>query len=318
LKDALSGVPCVVKDDLAALEIKFERPAMLAGIKVHGTAFVEVRGEESCKRRMLSRLVFIHVDHRCPHTTQHDRQKGKSSWSGRIEYKAGQSQFIIFTPYTSESECKTAGAFMEIRDISFTVQSTETGLSSQLAALFDNRAMLGAADDEVEVQLLGTEPAEAPSSLFVSRFVLQLRSPVFRAELRGGAFSEGRSRQLRFPDFPDNAVRCFMEVLHRDTYSGSPAPDELVAMFALGDKYDVPLVQELVYNALSELELSSAELRRAMGAIRRYRALPLRRSLLKKIRQLGDDEFCSLVYGDAEESLELEACPPGQSCSPHA
>mmetsp|Transcript_79612 Transcript_79612/g.246908 ORF Transcript_79612/g.246908 Transcript_79612/m.246908 type:complete len:324 (-) Transcript_79612:113-1084(-) len=307
LKQALSGFPCIVKDDLAALEIKFEQAAMLTGIRVSGTSFVEQvkGGPESSKKRLVSNPIFIHLNHSGPHKHSHDAERHKSSWSGRIAAGAGQSQFVIFSPCTSEGEGAASGsAFMEFRDVGLTVQSAETGLCEQLSALFDDAAALGAMGDAVEVQLVRQGGGGAAPRLFASKFVLQLRSPVFRAEL-GSAFAEGRSRQLQFHDFPDIAVRCFMELLHRDTYTGSPAPDELVAMFALGDKYDVPFVQEVVYNQLSELELSPAELRRAVDAIRSFRAVPLRRALVKKMRQLGDDEFCGLVYGDSDEACQL-------------
>merc|ERR1712048_365284 len=104
----------------------------------------------------------------------------------------------------------------------------------------------------------------------------------------------GSSRELSFDDFPPMAVRCFLEMLHADEYTGEELnAEDIVALFALGDKYDVSFVQEYVVNELSTRCLSPEELRIAFIAAGRHRAVALRTMLVKRLRWLPEDELCA-------------------------
>merc|ERR1712039_28148 len=111
----------------------------------------------------------------------------------------------------------------------------------------------------------------------------------------------GQSQELTFEDFSQRAVTCFLEMLHADEYSGDQLnAEDTVALFALGDKYDVSLVQEYVMNELSTRCLSPEELRTGFMAASRHRALALRTLLVKRLRWLPEDELC-VFLGPTEQ-----------------
>merc|ERR1712083_322965 len=92
--------------------------------------------------------------------------------------------------------------------------------------------------------------------------------------------------------------------LHADQYTGEELDaEDIVALFALGDKYDVTLVQEYVMNEMSTRSLSPEELRTGFIAASRHRAIALRTMLVKRLRWLPEDELCAF----------LDATEPGPS-----
>lgn len=184
---------------------------------------------------------------------------------------------------------------MTIQDINIKVASGSCLLSGQIAALFNNEQALSAADDLVTVQL-----SDPDVLLYASKFVLQLRSSVFRAELNS-AFSEGVTRELRLCGFPDRVASCFMELLHTDILSEDGlTAEETVALFVMGEKYDVPFVQELARNSLTTRKMTAEELNSVHAAITRFHATGLQATCAKRTRTLPERELCRLLFaGDS-------------------
>jgi len=85
-------------------------------------------------------------------------------------------------------------------------------------------------------------------------------------------------------------------MLHADQYTGTKlCADDIVALFALGDKYDVPFVQEYVMNELSTKSLDLEELRSTFEAATRHQATALRTLLIKRLRWLSEEDFCTFL-----------------------
>jgi len=199
---------------------------------------------------------------------------------------------------------------IEVRDISLKMRAVATTLTSQLAALFNNEAALPVGD---AVTVRFADRKQAP--LTVSKFVLQLRSPVFRAEF-SSKFREVELQELSFDDFPPDAVTCFLEMLHADEYTGEDlSAEDLVALFALGDKYDVSIVQEYVMDELSQRSLSPTELRTGFNAASLHRADSLRAMLVKRLRWLPEDELCAFLDATEPDTLMRQANSVGSNLS---
>lgn len=210
------------------------------------------------------------------------------------QVKDGEGFLITFT-IPEPGSCLPGSCHIEVRDISLKISAVATTLTSQLAALYDNETMLPKGD-EVVVRF----PENKSPPVHVSKFVLQLRSPVFRAEF-SSAFQEVLSQELSFPDFSAPSVKCFLQMLHADRYTGPQLEaGDMVALFALGDKYDVYFVQEYVMNELSTRSLTPAELRSALAAASWHKAAVIRTILVKRLRWLAEDELCAFL--DATES----------------
>lgn len=220
---------------------------------------------------------------------QKDNASLISRWNGTSQVEDGESFVITFT-VPEPGTCLPGSCHIEVRDINLKMRTVATSLSSQLAALFNDRAMLPPGD----AVLVHLADRKVPP-LYVSRFVLQLRSPVFRAEF-ASCFAEAASQELSLDDFSSAAVSCFLEMLHADEYTGTElCVDDIVALFALGDKYDVAFVQEYAMNELSTRSLDPGELRTAFIAAGRHHTTALKKLLVKRLRWLSEDNLCTLL-----------------------
>mmetsp|Transcript_76294 Transcript_76294/g.236854 ORF Transcript_76294/g.236854 Transcript_76294/m.236854 type:complete len:338 (-) Transcript_76294:94-1107(-) len=284
---SLSGLPCTVSQSMCSLELMCARAAVLAEIRINAIAhYVNVAGGRYEPRHA---PVDIAVAPAGDCTVQKDNASCTSRWRGTSTVGNGEGFLITFS-IPEPGACLIGSCHIEVRDISLKVCAVATTLRGQLAALFDNEELLSS-DDTVVVRF--ADPKASP--LRVSKFVLQLRSPVFRAEF-SGRFIEGSLQELSFDDFPPLAVRRFLEMLHADEYMGDRLHvEDTVALFALGDKYDVPLVQEYVVNELSARCLSPEELRVAFAAATRHQASVLRALLARRLRWLPEGELCAFL-----------------------
>jgi len=276
-----------VAQTMCSLELKCPRAAVLSEIRISAIAYyVNVAGNRYEPRRV---PVDIVVAPSCNCATQKDSALCMSRWSGNSQVGEGEAFFITFT-IEERDTCLRGSCHIEMRDITLKMKAVATTLGSQLAKLFNNQAMLPPGD-AVSVRLADSG---APP-LHVSRFVLQLRSPVFRAEFSSD-FHEASSRELSFNDFPPAAVTCFLEMLHADEYTGPRlSAEDIVALFALGDKYDVSFVQEYVVNELSTRVFEPEELSVAFVATSRHHACALRTMLVKRLRWLPEEELCAFL-----------------------
>lgn len=302
LKKTLSGVPCsttLKADQSCLLKIEFTEATILTEIVVRGQALnLRKRTEGQENVGLFEASIDIATLPKLTHTLS--ASKGRlhfvSRWTGRGVFEVGETLQINLRSQPMGTGYSLVETRLEVCDIRLSVERTGATLGGQLAALFNNEDALKSTGDVVEVRL------NSADHLFVSKFVLQLRSPVFRDEL-SGSFEEARTHRLSFEDFPDMAVQCFLELLHKDSYDG-PAlkAEDLVAVYALGDKYDIEFVQSKIREYFYNRELTKGELRSAIDAIRQFRAIGLRSVLTRKVRQLalageGDDMFECLCGG---------------------
>lgn len=295
LKSALSGMPYTVAGS-AVLEVRFNQAAVLVEIRVRAEAFCFYSKHDAGNFDALHRRVIpgIATEPTCMHEVKTDATANQTTWKGALSMSGGSTVRINLRPESRDAcsglVCVGNDNFhLVISDISLTVRSVATSLGNLVAELFDNERALAGIDDLVVVRLDDAPP------LFVSKFVLQVRSPVFRAELNG-QFREAGSRELHVADFPSAAVRCFLQLLHQECFDGSElSSGNLIAIFALGDKYDVPMAQEAVLNHVEGRVFTPEELKNAIVAMCKFGSTSLRTLLMKKSRQMLDDDLCTVI-----------------------
>jgi len=296
LVHAMSGLPISVAQTMCSLELTCARAAVLSEVRIAAIAhYVNCAGNR-CEPRQTPVDIVVAPSGNC--TVHKDSSLGTSLWSGSSQVCDGDGFLITFL-IPEPGSCMLGSCHVEVRDITLKLSAVATTITSQLAALFNNVAMLPEGD---AVLVRFAEPKAA--SIYVSKFVLQLRSPVFRAQFSSSS-REVRSQELSFPDFPQAAVRSFLEMLHSDRYTGGGLEaGDVVALFALGDKYGVHAVQEHVMNELSALSLTPKELRSALDAASCYKAVALRTMLVKRLRWLPEAELCAF-FEATEAGLSL-------------
>ena len=89
-------------------------------------------------------------------------------------------------------------------------------------------------------QKMSAETARIPAH----KFVLSLRSPVFRAMLYGG-LSETLSREVEIPDFPAEVVRAFLSYLYTDSCDAAVMEQHGELLLAAACKYQVTGLESL-------------------------------------------------------------------------
>jgi len=284
---SLSGLPCTVAQSMCSLELTCPKAAVLQEISISAIAhYVNVAGGRYEPRRA---PVDVVVAPPGTSTLQKDNASCTSCWRGSSQVGDGESFLVTFT-IAEPGTCLMGSCHIEVRDISLKLCAVASTLRGQLSALFNNEALLPPGD---AVTVRFADPKAPP--LVVSKFVLQLRSPVFRAEF-SSRFREVDSQELSLDDFPPSSVGAFLEMLHSDDYNGEQLdPEEIVALFALGDKYDVPFVLEYVLNDLATRCLSPEELQAAFLCATRHQAPALRAMLSKRLRWLPEDELCQFL-----------------------
>jgi len=298
---SFEGLPCRTRSKTCGMRLEALRAGVLSSIRVEGRAtcvveYLPPNGGIWSINGMFDEPLHVVVSPSSSHTVEKNKDSFVSVWRGALKVDAGTTCHIKLecpdAPSTTVGQHRTNYCTIEVRDVSIGFRAAGTSLGSQIAALFDDSAALSA-HDAIAVRF------KDPSSprLYVSKFVLQLRSPVFKAEL-DGPYQEAHAQEICFDDFPPAAVRCFLEMLHKDAYSGPRLSiEELIAVYALGDKYDVLFVQDAVKNELEDRELVPKERRMAFAALRRYRATALEPLLVKKIRCLDHHALAQVVCG---------------------
>lgn len=307
LARSLSGLPCTVAQPMCSLELTCPRAAVLSEVRISAIAhYVNATGNRYEPRHAPVDIV-VAPSGNC--TVHKDNTSCTSQWSGASQVCDGE-RFLITFKIPEPGTCMFGSCHIEVRDINLKMRAIATTLTSQLATLFNNEAALPVGD---AVVVRFADRRAAP--LIVSKFVLQLRSPVFRAEF-SSSFREGQLQELSFDDFPRKAVSCFLEMLHADEYTGEELnAEDIVALFALGDKYDVSLVQEYVMNELSTRCLSPEDLRTGFIAASRHRAAALRTMLVKRLRWLPEDELCAFLDATEPEPMLQHIASVGSNLS---
>mmetsp|Transcript_10609 Transcript_10609/g.31157 ORF Transcript_10609/g.31157 Transcript_10609/m.31157 type:complete len:345 (+) Transcript_10609:51-1085(+) len=300
LARSLSGLPCTVGQSVCSLELACPRAALLSEVRISAVAhYVNLAGGRNEPRHA---PVDIAVAPAGTCTVHRDSATCTSHWHGTSQVGDGEG-FLITFAIPEPGTCLIGSCHIEVRDVTLKLRAVATTLVGQLSALFNCEALLPPGD---AVLVRFAEPKAPP--LQVSKFVLQLRSPVFRAAF-GGKFREGASQELTFDDFPAAAVASFFEMLHSDAYTGEPLDaEDVIGLYALGDKYDVPFVQEYVINELSTRSLDAEELRIAFTAAARHQAAALRTLLVKRLRWLPEDDLCAFL--DATMATHEPRLPP--------
>lgn len=305
LVKSFSGLPCRTRSKTCGMRLNCLRAGILTEVRIDGRAtcvveYLPPNGGVWTINGMFDEPLHIMVTPPVPHSVNTDKESFVSTWKGSLQVEAAATCHIKFeapdAPSTTVGHHRMNYCTIEVRDVSVKFVPVATSLSSQLAVLFDNVAALSAQDTVV----VRFKDASAPR-LHVSKFILQLRSPVFKAEL-DSPFREAASLELSFDDFPPASVRCFMEMLHKDEYTGPLlGVEDAIAVFALGDKYDVLFVQDAVKNELEERELGPEELQGAFVAAHRYRVSALQPIFVKKLRWLDHEEMCTIICASAAE-----------------
>jgi len=302
LVNSFQGLPCRTRSKTCGMRLNSPRAGILTEVRIEGRAtcvveYLPPNGGIWTINGMFDEPLHIVVSPASLHTLQTDKESFVSTWKGSLQVDVGTTCHIKFeapdAPTTTVGLHRTNYCTIEVRDVSVKFVPAATSLGSQIAALFDDCSALSAQDVvAVRLGLCGAD------RLHVSKFVLQLRSPVFKAEL-DGPFKEAQRQEICFDDWPPAAVRCFMEMLHKDAYTGPRlSAADSIAVYALGDKYDVPFVQDAMRNEIEDGELEPRDLHGAFCALQKYRVAALQPSLVKKLRWLGHTEVCNIICSE--------------------
>jgi speckle-type POZ protein len=93
--------------------------------------------------------------------------------------------------------------------------------------------------------------SRANGSVEAHKYVLALRSPVFRAMFKTG-MKETSAYTIAITDFPDPVVRAFGSFLYEDRCSRSVLQEHAAELSAIADKYQVPALTAVCERFLME------------------------------------------------------------------